>query len=83
MTPIDRAVQTFLEQRRDALIASQSDIVHAAITARAYVEGLSTQRLCPKEVARLEARARAAELRSAHVMLAITALNGELTEYYG
>jgi hypothetical protein len=83
LTPTDRAVQTFLEQRRDTLIASQSDVIHAAIMARAYFDSLARQRLCPKEVARLEALTVAAEQRSDHLMLAITALNAELADYYG
>lgn len=78
MTPTDRAQQTYLEQRREALITGRDDVVRAAITARAYYEALPKQRICPKELARLEGLALEAERRSAHLVRAIAAIGAEL-----
>ncbi|HMQ30594.1 MAG TPA: hypothetical protein PKD53_07680 [Chloroflexaceae bacterium] len=78
MTPTDVVQRTYLERRREALLASRGDVVHRAIAARATVEALPTWRLCPKEVARLENLAREAEWRSAHLARALAAIGAEL-----
>jgi hypothetical protein len=78
MTPTDLAQRTYLEQRREALIDSQVDVVRVAIAARATFEALPKRRLCPKEVARLERLALEAEQRSAHLVRAIAAIGAEL-----
>lgn len=78
MTPTDLAQRTYLENRLEALIESQVDVVRTATTARATFEALPKRRLCPKEVARLEHRAIEAERRSADLLRAIAAISAEL-----
>jgi hypothetical protein len=82
LTPTDRAQQTYLEHRREALIAGQDDVLQAAITARAYYEALPKRRICPKELARLEGLALEAERRSANLVRAIAAIGAELAVNY-
>jgi hypothetical protein len=82
LTPTDRAQQTYLEHRREALIADQEDVVQAAITARAYYEALPKRRICPKELARLEGLALEAERRSTNLVRAIAAIGAELAVTY-
>ncbi|PDW04612.1 hypothetical protein [Candidatus Viridilinea mediisalina] len=81
MTPTDVAQQTYLENRLETLVDSQMDVVHAAIAARRYFETLPKQRLCPKEIARLEHCALEAERRSYHLTRAIAAVGAELALY--
>ncbi|MFV9504257.1 MAG: hypothetical protein AB4911_06795 [Oscillochloridaceae bacterium umkhey_bin13] len=78
MTPIDRVQQTYLEQRRDMLIASQAEVVYKAVAARTYLNNLPKRNLCPKELARLERLAQEAETHSRNLSVAITALGAEL-----
>lgn len=78
VTPTDLAQRTYLENRLEALIESQVDVVRTATTARATFEALPKRRLCPKEVARLEHRAIEAERRSADLLRAIAAISAEL-----
>jgi hypothetical protein len=79
MTPTDLAQRTYLENRLEALTASQPEAMHAATAARAHFDSLPKRRLCPKEVARLERLATEAERRSAHLARAIAAISAELT----
>lgn len=81
MTPVDLVQQTYLENRLETLVDSQMDVVHAAIAARNYFENLPKERLCPKELARLEYRALEAERRSTHLTRAIAAIGAELALY--
>jgi hypothetical protein len=74
----DLAQQTYLANRCEALIVSQGDVVRAAIAARAHFEALPRQRLCPKEVARLERLVIDAEHRSTNLRRAIAAISAEL-----
>lgn len=82
MTPTDLAQRTYLENRREALIDSQGDVVRAAVAARAYFAALPKQRLCPKEIERLEQKALEAERRSAHLVRAIAAIGAELAMHH-
>jgi hypothetical protein len=81
VTPTELAQRTYLENRREALIGRQMDVVHAAIAARATYEALPKWRLCPKEVARLERLAVEAERRSTHLALALAAIGAELAAH--
>lgn len=81
MTPTDRAQRTYLEQRRAALLASRGDVERAAAAARAHFEALPRQRLCPKEVARLEGLVSAAERRSVNLARAIAAIGAEIAAH--
>lgn len=78
MNPTDRAQRCYLESRREVLVASQPEVARAARDARALVDGLPKQRLCPSEIARLERRAHDAEQRSTMLLRAITAIDAEL-----
>lgn len=80
MTPSDAAQRTYLEGRREALLALQVAAYHRAVTARNQATDLVHSRAHPAEIERLRQFALAEQDRCDQITRAIRAIDAELQE---